>query len=362
MLLLQSCLFSSKLTISGKGDIKLHEVEFADLQNWQKADFKKALQAFLHSCNRFAQMPQERLIGKQIGNILVGDFRDVCEIGQAVKNLDARMTRNFFENWFKPFLVSTRFGNSEGLFTGYYEAGLKGSLKKSEKYRYPVYKKPKDLESDPYLSRDEIESGALKNKNLEILYVDDPIELFFLHIQGSGRVELEDGSQVRLTYSGRNNQPYTAIGGYMVENGFISADYANAKSIKKWLNENPSQAHEVMNQNASYTFFEVANDEYVVGAQNVPLTPNHSLAVDDEVIPYGLPIWLESSIKNDQKTYDPYYSLLISQDTGTAIRGTVRGDVFFGYGPEAQEKASYMASKGKYYILLPVNIVDKLND
>ncbi len=362
LLLIQSCLFSSKITISGKGNIRLHEVEFEDFKDWNHANHKMALQAFLHSCNKFAKMPQKRLMGGQIGNIVVGDFRDVCEIAEIVKTMDKKMTQNFFENWFRPFLVTTKYGGSQGLFTGYYEASLEGSLNKTQRFKYPVYKLPEDVGFDPYLSRAEIESGALEGKKLEILYVDNVADLFFLHIQGSGRVKLEDGSQVRLSYAGRNNQTYTAIGNYMIENGYISADYANADSIKRWLNENEDKAQEVMNKNAAYTFFEVSKDEYVVGAQNVPLTANHSIAVDDEVIPYGLPIWLESYIKNKNRNKDTYHNLLISQDTGTAITGTIRGDVFFGYGKDAEEKASYMASKGRYYILLPRNIVDKLND
>lgn len=361
LLSLQSCLFSSKVTISGKGNIKLHEVEFSELEDWSEANHKRALQSFNHSCNKFAKMAQNRLVGGQIGNIIVDDFRDVCDIADVVKTMNAKQAQNFFENWFRPFLVTNRYNKSQGLFTGYYEASLKGSVKESEKYQYPVYKVPKDLEFEPYYSRQEIEDGALENKDLEILYVDSAVDLFFLHVQGSGRVELEDGSSVRLAYAGRNNQPYTSIGGYMVDHGLISGDDVNAKSIRKWLNSHPEKAQDVMNQNAAYTFFEVSDNEYVVGAQNVPLTANHSLAVDDEIIPYGLPIWLDSYIKDENnKKYD-FNQLLIAQDTGSAITGVVRGDVFFGFGEEAEKKASYMSSKGEYYILLPVNVVDKLS-
>ncbi len=362
LLLLQSCLLSSKITIFGKGDIKLQEVAFEDLKNWPETDFKKALQSFLHSCNKFAKMPQKRLVGGQIGNIIVSDFRDVCDIGEVVKTMSNDQAKNFFENWFKPFLVTNRYYESEGLFTGYYEAALKGSIKKTSRFKYPIYKLPSDINSEPYYSRSEIEDGALNNKNLEILYVDNFADLFFLHIQGSGRVELQDGSQIRVSYAGRNNQPYTAIGGYMVENGYISADNVNAQSIKDWLNDNPKEAEKVMNQNASYTFFTVSNNEYVIGAQNVPLTPNHSIAIDDDIIPYGMPIWLESYIKNEQNKKEPYHNLLISQDTGTAIVGTVRGDVFFGYGKDAERSASFMASRGKYYVLLPINVINKLQN
>ncbi len=360
-LLLQSCLFSSKVMIRGKGNIKLEQSDFNSLEGWEKGDQKKALQAFLHSCNKFAKMPQNRLIGGQIGNITVGDFRDICDIAEVVKTMSTKQTRNFFENWFRVFEVSKKFGGSEGVFTGYYEASLNGSRTKTAKYKYPVYGKPKDLNSDAaYLSRAQIEEGALQGKGLEILYVDDPVELFFMHIQGSGRVELPNGRVVRVGYAARNNQPFTAISSPMVDAGYLEPGKANAVKIKEWLKANPDKAQEVMNINSAYTFFAISNNEHVVGAQNVPLTPYHSLAVDKSIIPYGLPIWVDTTIKVEDKSRKSFNKLMISQDTGSAIKGTIRGDIFFGYGKEAEKNASYMASRGKYYILLPINIVDKL--
>lgn len=360
LLFLTSCFSSSKLSFNGKGNISFKEVSYSDLENWDKANHQKALQAFNHSCNKFATMPQKKLIGGQIGNIFVKDFRDVCEIGDVVRSMNKAQAKNFFENWFRPLKVATRIGRTKGLFTGYYEASLKGNIRKTEKYRYPIYKVPSDLSYEPYFSREEIESGILAGKGLEILYVDNIVELFFLHIQGSGRVELPDGSNVRVSYAGRNNYPYSSIGGYMVDMGYISADNVNAKTIMKWLNDNPQKAVNVMNQNAAYTFFELSKNEYVVGAQNVPLTAMHSIAIDNDFIPYGLPIWVETHMKDSKKRKKPFNNLFIAQDTGSAIKGAVRGDIFFGFGKAAQDNASYMASKGEYYLLIPVNIVDNL--
>lgn len=359
-LLLQGCLFYSKITIKGKGDIKLKQVDFASLNGWEVDDHKKALQSFIQSCNKFSKMAQNRLIGGQIGEITVGDFRDTCDIAQVVKTMSAKQAKNFFENWFKPFLVETRFGNSKGVFTGYYEASLHGSKVKSEKYKYPIYARPKDLANDPYLSRKEIEDGALKKKNLELLYVDDKVELFFMHIQGSGRVKLPNGSEVRVAYAGRNNQPFTAVGNYMVDQKMLDRGNLNAATIKEWLKNNPNRADEVMNINAAYTFFKISDGEFVVGAQGVPLTAERSLAVDSENIPYGSPLWVDTYSKKKDGSKEKYSHLFIAQDTGSAIKGVVRGDVFFGHGPEAEEKAYYMASQGQYYILLPINVVDKL--
>ena len=359
-LMLQGCLLSEKSVIRGKGDIALHQVDFFEIDGWYEDNHKEALGSLIHSCNKFAKMPQRRSIGGQIGNIKVSDFRDVCDIAQIVKSMNKNQSRNFFENWFRPFLVQTRFGNEKGVFTGYYEASLHGSKVKTDEYKYPIYAKPKDLTSSPYLSRVEIEEGALEGKGLEILYVKDKVDLFFMHIQGSGRAILPDGREIRVAYAGKNHQPFTAVGNYMADEGYIERHKINAASIKKWLKENPDKMDEVMNVNAAFTFFRIADGEYIVGAQGVPLTPERSLAVDKSIIPYGLPLWLDTKLKRANKSPLPYKRLVVAQDTGSAIKGTTRGDIFFGYGKEAEEKAYYMASRGRYYILLPINLVDKL--
>lgn len=354
-----SCIYP-KITIKGKGNVKLTQVDFTSFSDWQNTDHRKALLALNQSCKHLAKMPQTRSIGAQIGDISAGDFRDVCEIANVVKGMSNNQIKNFFENWFKPFLVATRSGESKGLFTGYYEADLRGSKIKSEKYKYPIYAKPKDLSSEPYLTRKEIEDGALRDKDLEILYVDDIADLFFLHVQGSGRVTLPNGAVVRLSFAAKNNQPYTSIGGYFADNNLIPRDKISADTIKEWLRANPDKAAEAMNYNASYIFFKISDAEYVIGAQGVPLTPEHSLAVDSDVIPYGSPLWVETSFKKNGAK-EKYNQLVIAQDTGSAIRGVVRGDIFFGHGADAESKASSMASSGYYYILLPNNVVDKIS-
>jgi len=362
ILILQGCLFSSRVTIEGKGNIKLVQVDFSDISNWKNDDHKKALQAFIHSCNKFSRMAQSRVIGNQIGNITVGDFHDVCDIAQVVKTMSNEQTRNYFENWFRPFLIESNFAKSDGTFTGYYEASLRGSKIRSEKYKYPIYGRPKDLNNEIYLSRKEIEDGGLDNKNLELLYVDDKVDLFFMHIQGSGRVKLEDGTEVRVSYAGRNNQPFIAVANYMLEKKLISRSEFNSAGVRAWLKNNLQIADEVMNINPAYTFFKISDNEYVVGAQGAPLTPERSLAVDSEVLPYGLPLFVETKLKKSDGSKEDYDHLFIAQDTGSAIKGVVRGDIFFGYGTDAEEKAFYMASSGKYYALLPINVVEKLKN
>jgi membrane-bound lytic murein transglycosylase A len=306
-------------------------------------------------------MAQNRVIGGQIGDISVGDFRDVCEIAELLRNLSSKQTRNFFENWFRVFKVVEKNGDDQGVFTGYYEPVLNGSKIKTDKYQYPVYSRPKNLTSgEEYLTRKDIEEGALKNKKLEILYVDDKVDLFFAHIQGSMRVKLNDNREIRLSYAGRNNHPFTAISNPMVEKKLIPRGKANSATVKDWLKENPNQADEIMNINNAYTFFKVFDGEYVIGAQNVPLTPERSLAIDDEILPYGSLLWIQTKLKNKDGDTQPYNRLMVAQDTGSAIRGAVRGDIFFGNSKEGEEKAFYMASKGSYYILLPINVVEKM--
>ena len=357
---LTSCLFSQKITLKGNGNIRLTQIDFEQLNGWNDGDHKSALRAFLHSCRKFAKMADETSISGQLVQIKVKDFRDVCDIAEVIKTMNSKQAKNFFENWFKPFQVSNRKGNSHGLFTGYYEASLNGSKTKSEKYKYPIYSKPDNLTSDPYLTRSEIENGALKNKGLELLYVDDKTDLFFMHIQGSGRVTLEDGSEVRIGFAAKNNQPFIAISSYMADNGLIDPNNVNAATIKEWLKANPERQDEVMNINSSFIFFHIINQENVIGAQGVPLTPRHSLAIDHNMIPYGVPLWVETTLKDKNKNQTPFSDLFIAQDTGSAIKGAVRGDIFFGRGKENEEKAYYMASSGTYSVLLPNSVVDAI--
>ncbi len=349
-----SC-FQTDTIITGKGDIKLKETTFNELEDWDEANHRNSLLSFLNSCQKIAKLPQTRAIGGQIDNITAADFRDVCEIGEVVKGLSDRQITNFFQNWFKPYLISNRKNESRGLFTGYYEANLNGSKIKTDKYKYPIYNRPKELNGDPYFTRQEIASGALKGRDLEILYVDDPVELFFLHVQGSGRVKLPSGAVLRISYAGKNNQPFIPVSTYLLDNNFLSKSEISAQNIKKWLRENPVTAQEAMNSNPSYIFFKVSQEQSIVGAQGVPLIKEKSLAIDNEILPYGLPLWVETSVNGND-----FNSLMVTQDTGSAIKGTVRGDIFFGYGEEAELKASSMSNYGKYFALIPRNIAQKL--
>ena len=327
--------------------IFLEKSSFDQLHGWN-GNQKSALAAFNRSCEKLGKLPDNRDLGVA-GK--AADWRTVCEEAKKSKH----RAKEFFETNFVPFKAKNYF-KSEGLFTGYYEPVLRGSLRRDSKYKYAVYQKPKDLvDGQPYLGRRRIIDGELSRKGLAIAFVDDPVDLFFLQIQGSGRIILEDGRIIRVGYDAKNGCPYRALGKYMIDNGIMKKGEITADKIKDWLRANPDKANDVMNYNPSYVFFRVLKTD-PIGAQGVPLIPEASLAVDKKFVPYGTPIWLETTLPDTGKGEKEYNKLLIAQDTGGAIKGPVRGDVFFGRGNRAAKLASFMKQKGEYYLLLPKKV------
>lgn len=335
----------------------LRPATFADLPGWEEDDPSAALAAFLRSCRRMKT--------------------PVCEAAAR-----ATSARPFFETHFQPFAVSEG-DDPEGLFTGYYEPLLQGSRKRTDRYRVPLYVRPPELvmvdlgdfreelegqriagrveEGDlvPYPDRRAIEEGALSGRDLELVWVDDPVDAFFLQIQGSGRVRLDDGSddgsEIRVGYAAQNGHPYFAIGKDLVERGAMPKEEVSMQSIRRWLEQNPGLADDVMARNASYVFFEELKGEGPLGAQGVALTPGRSLAVDLKHWTLGTPVWLDTRAPSPRQGEPdrPLRRLMISQDTGGAIRGVVRGDVFWGHGEEAAEVAGRMKHPGRMWVLLP---------
>ena len=210
--------------------------------------------------------------------------------------------------------------------------------------------------SCPYADRAAIDAGALAGRELELLWVDDPVDRFFLEIQGSGQVRLPDGETVRVGYADQNGRPYRAIGKDLIESGAIPREQMSMQAIRAWLEANPKQAPAMMAKNPSYVFFteltELAAASGPLGAQGVPLTPGRSLAVDRKFLPLGAPIWVDT-VAPEPRGRAPVARLLVAQDTGGAIRGPVRGDVFWGAGPQAEHLAGHMKSPGRLFILLP---------
>jgi membrane-bound lytic murein transglycosylase A len=350
-----SCSFST-LTIKNDSVIRLKQIDFLQLPGWQQDYQSKAILSFINSCNQLAKMPSEKQIGKNIGDIRVIDFDDVCFIAKAIKKTGDKQVRNFFENWFVPFEIFDDNNSNQGLFTGYYVPELRGSRVKDEVYKYPIYGRPKDLTFGPYFTRAEIENGALDGENLELLYVDDKIDLFFMQIQGSGTIILDDGSVTNLSYAGKNNLSYTSIGKHIIKNKIIATGDVSYFSIKNWLKNNPQKADDLMNINKSFVFFIPSKNNNVIGAQGSALIQHRSIAVDTNILPLGVPMWLNVNTPNN-----PYQKLVVSQDTGSAIKGAIRADIFFGKGNKAENLAARMNYKGSYYILLPAAAIDRIS-
>jgi membrane-bound lytic murein transglycosylase A len=201
----------------------------------------------------------------------------------------------------------------------------------------------------PYASRAEIDAGALDKFHLALLWIEDPVDLFFLQIQGSGRVHLPDGSTVRVQYDGQNGQPYVALGKLLVARGALTLDEVSMASIRAWIEAHPEEGKALMAENPSYVFFRELKGDGPLGSEGVVLTPGRSLAVDRDYLPLGVPVWLDAASGGEV----PVRRMTVAQDTGGAIRGPVRGDLFWGYGPDAEERAGKMRARGAYYLLLP---------
>lgn len=331
------------------------------LPGWQEDDLVPAWSAFLRSCQPLNSQPH---------------WRDICARATFLEPADNGTLRRFFETHFTPYQVVNPDGSDNGLITGYYEPRVRGSRAPTRRYRFAVYGVPEDLLTVdlaelypdfrnlrlrgrvvgnrvvPYFSRAQIESGEAPVKGRELLWVEDPVELFFLQIQGSGRVELESGEVVRLGYADQNGHPYKSIGRLLVERGELTPDQASMQGIKAWAWQNPEKLPDLLNQNPSYVFFrELPKDlPGPIGALGVPLTPERSLAIDPRVIPQGAPVYLATTWPNSNRTLA---RLMVAQDTGGAIRGAVRADFFWGYGGEAGTLAGKMKQPGRMWVLLP---------
>lgn len=337
----------------------LKRTSYNNVPGWQGSDHSGAALAFAKSCDVILKKNAVSSLGPVVG--AAGYWQSACNTLNGMKDTmkspaRAQAAKDFFEQNFTP-LRATSSKAPDGLFTGYYEIELNGSKKRGGKFQYPLYRLPKN-EADRCLCRTDIEQGRLSGKGLEIAWVDDPVRLFFLHIQGSGIIKLKEGGSMRVGYEGQNGQAYLAIGRYLIDKGYLQKEEVTAPIIKQWLYDNPDKAAMVMQQNPSYVYFKVRSDldpnDGPVGAQNVPVTPFRTLAVDRRYIGYSAPLWLQTTLPAlDTQPEEPFTQLLIAQDTGGAIRGAIRGDVFFGRGAYAEALAGHMKQRGNIWVLLP---------
>ena len=334
--------------------VKLEKSSFSELKNWKNDDHKAALSAFKKSCLISKHAVSASAFDKASKQLIKSSWNKTCKLAKNTKN-----PTQFFENNFVPFLVKTEKGE-RGLFTGYYEMELEGSLIKTSKYKYPVYAHSKDVNLK--IPRFKIEKGALNGKKLEIAYVSDKAGLFFMHIQGSGKIKISNNSYLKLGYAGQNGYPYFHIGSYLSKNNLIDKNKINAESILKWLNDNPEKAAKIMNLNESYVFFTKRREHHPVGAMGAEVTAMRTLAVDRRFIPLGSPLWLETTYPGEKKKANPklFHRLMVAQDVGGAIKGPVRGDIFFGSNKLAEKYAWYMGNMGRYFLFVPRDIAKYL--
>lgn len=358
--------------------LDLAPARFDQLGGWDEDDPTGALAAFRRSCSAWRPQPADRPLDSDAPWAgTVGDWRSVCAAAARVAP-GAGAARAFFTERFAPVAATNR-GDAVGLFTGYYEPTLHGSRRRHGAYTVPLYTRPPELvEVDlgefreelkgqriagrvvrdrllPFADRAAIDTGALGGRGLELLWVDDAVDAFFLHIQGSGVVVMDDGSEMRVGYAAQNGHPYVAIGRVLVDRGAMALDEVSMQSLRAWLDAHPEEAAEVMADNPSYVFFRRLDTAGPLGAQGVVLTPGRSLAVDRSFHPLGVPVWLDATAPAAApgEADRPLRRLLVAQDTGGAIRGPVRGDVFWGPGDEAAEIAGKMKHEGLMWLLLP---------
>ncbi|HEX2826621.1 MAG TPA: MltA domain-containing protein [Burkholderiales bacterium] len=334
---------------------------FAELPGWRDDAALEAWPAFVASCGA--------LVNRE-------GWREVCTAASRTSPANADSVRRFFERHFRVWQVASAEGAQDGLITGYYEPLLRGSRKPGARYRYPLYTVPDDLinvdlaeaQPDvkglrlrgrlegrrivPYYDRAQIESGAAPLKGKELLWVDDPIDLFFLHVQGSGRIALDSGETVRVGYADQNGYPYKSIGRTLIERGELTLEQASMQGIKAWAREHAAELTALLNTNPSYVFFRElpGAGNGPPGSLGVPLTPRRSVAVDTRYVPAGAPVYIATTWPNSAK---PMNRLMLAQDTGSAIRGAVRADFFWGYGEAAAREAGRMKQRLKMWLLLP---------
>jgi membrane-bound lytic murein transglycosylase A len=357
----------------------LEPVAFTAMAGWDLHDHTEALDVFRRSCREI----QDQGTGFS-KPVRFGGGRSSW-LPACVEALRAADPRRFFEAWFRAYRVKDP-ERPEGLFTGYYEPEVVGSRTASPAFPVPVYRRPPDLLSFsdeirartgltngrmvngqpvPYFTRREIEEGALAGQGLEVVYLADWADAFFMHIQGSGRVRLAEGGTMRLTFDAKSGHPYSGIGGLLVERGLISPDAMSMQAIRRWMVAHPKDAWALMWENASFIFFRDIEFEApelgALGAQHVQLTPRRSLAIDRSIWMFGTPVWLDTAVPTgDEGGMTPFRHLLIAQDTGSAIKGLARGDVYWGFGEAAGRLAGPMKSAGTMTVLLPLAVAREL--
>ena len=355
-------------------------IVWADIAGWNEDDHLQAYKAFRASCQSISAQLTPPADPKALGSSL----RDPCRAAKVADISDTAKARAFFEENFLPLRIS-RLGEGEGFVTGYYEPILDGSRTPTDVYTVPVYRRPSNLfvrgktQSDsglpnkgevfrkigrrklvPYYDRGEIEDGAIAGRGLEICWLKSQTDLLFAQIQGSARVRLEDGSTIRINYDAHNGYPYTAVGRILIDRGIIPKEQMSMQRIREWMDQNPDGAKELRRQNRSYVFFrevQLSDKDEAVGAQGVPLTPGRSIAVDKALHAYGTPFFIEGDLPIESaQSKTPFRRLMVAQDTGSAIVGPARADIYFGAGADAGRVSGRLRNNARFIILVPKSL------
>ncbi len=355
-------------------------VAWADIAGWSQDDHLEAYKAFRTSCKPISAQHNLPTDPKALGISL----RDPCRAAKALDISDDGRARAFFEAHFLPLRIS-RLGEGEGFVTGYYEPVVEGSRTQTDVYTVPVYRRPSNLfvrgfkqeaaslpnkgqvfrkigrrKLVPYYDRAEIEDGAIAGRGLEICWLKSQTDLLFTQIQGSARVRLEDGSTIRINYDAHNGYPYMAVGRILIDRNIIPKDQMSMQKIREWMEQNPDGAKELRRQNRSYVFFrevQLSDRDEAVGAQGVPLTPGRSIAVDKALHVYGTPFFIEGELPiESEQSKTPFRRLMIAQDTGSAIVGPARADLYFGAGADAGRVSGRLRHTMRFAILVPKSL------
>lgn len=362
--------------------LKLTRVKFTDLPGWRDDKHSEAVPSFLKSCAKLAALPDDANIGADGHGGKAKQWRGACAAAAKLKAGDDKAARTFFETQFAPFQAAGKNG-PEGKLTGYFVQELRASRKKAGKYQIPILARPIDLVEAklddfvrdghgrriwgrhddrgklvPYYTRQEIRNGALKDQKLELMYADDPVDVLFAHIEGSGKAIMDDGSTVWLNFAGKNGRAYKGVGALLKARGELAAPgAATMPGIRKWFVDHPGKFDEVVDPNSSYVFFEEGKTPGAFGSQDVVLTARRSMAIDRAFIAHSTPIWVDTNAPNVGKPGTvPFRSLLIAQDTGGGILGAVRGDIYWGDDKAAEDLGGRMGGKGRYWLLLPKGV------
>ncbi|MGJ4930890.1 murein transglycosylase A [Bradyrhizobium sp. HKCCYLS2038] len=352
-------------------------LQWSEVPGWNDDDQLAAYRTFRASCKPIAAKPDSAAEDKALGDSL----RDPCRDARAADLADNAAARTFFERHFEPLKIS-KLGDADGFVTGYYEPIIEGSRTQNEVYNVPVYRRPSNLfvrgfKQDatslpnkglvyrkigrrklvPYYDRAEIEDGAIEGRGLEIAWLRNQTDLLFAQIQGSARISLDDGSTVRINYDAYNGHPYTPVGRILIERGIIPREQMSMQRIREWMEQNPNGADDLRRMNRSYIFFrevQLSEKDEAVGAQGIPLTPGRSIAVDKSLHVYGTPFFITGELPIDsEKTKNPFHRLMIAQDTGSAIVGPARADLYFGAGQEAGKVSGRLKHSIQFVMLVP---------